>query len=147
MRSCKGKFHRHLPSPGAGSDDAQANWTYNYDASLAWRGGQLAANVNDGFRQSGFSEYRHRSDRLGAEVAVLRDLSPGKAATFLQYAAIPLKGIAVDPEDGSLDPAFPGTSGSSLTPRKMSGIAISVIEASNVASRTASVVFDSAIHL
>ena len=32
-------------------------------------------------------------------------------------------------------------------PRKMSGIAISVIDASSVASRTASVVFDSAIHL
>ncbi len=32
-------------------------------------------------------------------------------------------------------------------PRKMSGIAISVIDASSVASSTASVVFDSAIHL
>ena len=31
-------------------------------------------------------------------------LSPGKAATFLQYSAIPLKGIAVDPEDGALTP-------------------------------------------
>ena len=32
-------------------------------------------------------------------------------------------------------------------PRKMSGIAISVIDASSVASRTASVVLESAIHL
>ena len=32
-------------------------------------------------------------------------------------------------------------------PRKMSGIAISVIDASSVASSTPSVVFDSAIHL
>ena len=32
-------------------------------------------------------------------------------------------------------------------PRKMSGIAINVIDRSSVASRTARVVFDSAIHL
>ena len=40
-----------------------------------------------------------------------------------------------------------GRSGSRWMPRKMSGIAISVIDASSVASRTASVALDRAIHL
>jgi hypothetical protein len=40
-----------------------------------------------------------------------------------------------------------GTSGSSLMPRKMLGIAISVIEASSVASSTPSVQLERAIHL
>ncbi len=101
----KGKFPIALAlSPGAGSDNAQANWTYNYDASLACAGGQLAANVNDGFRQSGFTATGTAPIDSGQKSPFSAILSPGKAATFLQYSAIPLKGIAVDPEDGALTP-------------------------------------------
>jgi hypothetical protein len=42
---------------------------------------------------------------------------------------------------------FPGTSGFSLMPRKMSGIAMIMIEASMVASSTPAVVLVSATHL
>ena len=42
---------------------------------------------------------------------------------------------------------FPGCSGFTPMPRKMSGSAISMIEALIVAISTPSVVFDSAIHL
>ena len=70
----KGKFPIALAlAPGAGSDSAQANWTYNYDASLACAGGQLSANVNDGFRQSGFTATGTAPIDSGAEVAVLGD--------------------------------------------------------------------------
>lgn len=101
----KGKFPIALAlAPGAGSDNAQANWTYNYDASLACAGGQLAANVNDGFRQSGFTATGTAPIDSGQKSPFSAILSPGKAATFLQYSAIPLKGIAVDPEDGALTP-------------------------------------------
>jgi len=101
----KGKFPIALAlKPGAGSDNAQANWTYNFDASLACEGGKLAANVNDGFAQSGFSNTGTAPIDSSQKSPFLAILSPAKGKTFLQYSAIPLKGIAVDPEDGALTP-------------------------------------------
>jgi hypothetical protein len=101
----KGKFPIALAlPPGAGSDNAQANWTYNYDASLACAGGKLAANVNDGFRQSGFTDTGTAPIDSSDKSPFSAILSPGKGKTFLQYSAIPLKGLAVDPEDGALTP-------------------------------------------
>jgi CSLREA domain-containing protein len=101
----KGKFPIALAlTPGAGSDNAQANWTYNFDASLACAGGKLAANVNDGFAQSGFSNRGTAPIDSSQKSPFSAILSPAKGKTFLQYSAIPLKGIAVDPEDGALTP-------------------------------------------
>jgi CSLREA domain-containing protein len=101
----KGKFPIALAlSPGAGSDNAQANWTYNYDATLACEGGKLAANINDGFLRSGFTNTGTVQIQSGQKSPFSAILSPGKGKTFLQYSAIPLKGIAVDPEDGALTP-------------------------------------------
>ena len=88
------------------ADDTTANWTYNYDASLACAGGQLEANVNDGFRQSGFTATGTAPIDSGQKSPFSAILSPGKGKTFLQYSAIPLKGIAVDPEDGALTPTW-----------------------------------------
>ena len=53
-----------------------------------------------------FHGYRHGADGVRPEVAVSAILSPGKGKTFLQYSGIPLKGIAVDPEDGALPPSW-----------------------------------------
>jgi hypothetical protein len=101
----KGKFPIALAlTPGAGSDNAQANWTYNFDASLACAGGKLAANVNDGFARSGFSDTGTAPIDSSQKSPFSAILSPAKGKTFLQYSAIPLKGIAVDPEDGALTP-------------------------------------------
>lgn len=101
----KGKFPIALAlSPGAGSDNAQANWTYNFDATLACEGGKLAANINDGFLRSGFTNTGTVQIQSGQKSPFSAILSPGKGKTFLQYSAIPLKGIAVDPEDGALTP-------------------------------------------
>ena len=101
----KGKFPIALAlKPGAGSDNAQANWTYNYDPTLACEGGKFAANVNDGFSQSNSLSTATSPVQAGQKSPFSAILSPGKGKTFLQYSAIPLKGIAVDPEDGALTP-------------------------------------------
>jgi CSLREA domain-containing protein len=103
--SGKGKFPIALAlKPGAGSDSAQANWTYNYDTTLACEGGKFAANVNDGFSQSNSLSSATSPVQSGQKSPFSAILSPGKGKTFLQYSAIPLKGIAVDPEDGALTP-------------------------------------------
>jgi CSLREA domain-containing protein len=99
-----GKFPIALAlSPGSATNTT-ANWTYNYDASLACAGGQLRAIVNDGFQQSGFTNTGTEPTQAGQKSPFSAILSPAKGKTFLQYSAIPLKGIAVDPEDGALTP-------------------------------------------
>ncbi|MEN3312811.1 MAG: hypothetical protein V7645_2140, partial [Actinomycetota bacterium] len=99
-----GKFPIALAlSPGSATNTT-ANWTYNYDASLACEGGQMRAIVNDGFRQSAFTSTGTEPTESGQKSPFSAILSPGKGKTFLQYSAIPLKGIAVDPEDGALTP-------------------------------------------
>jgi CSLREA domain-containing protein len=99
-----GKFPIALAlSPGSATNTT-ANWTYNYDASLACEGGQMRAIVNDGFQQSAFTSTGTEPTQSGQKSPFSAILSPGKGKTFLQYSAIPLKGIAVDPEDGALTP-------------------------------------------
>jgi CSLREA domain-containing protein len=102
----KGKFPIAIALPAATSTATTANWSYNYDQSLACEGGELKAIVNDGFRQSGFSDTGSEpvdSDQKAPTSAIL---SPGKDATFLQYSVIPLKGLALDAEDGTLTPQW-----------------------------------------
>ena len=99
-----GKFPIALALPPGSATNTTANWTYNYDASLACAGGQLRAIVNDGFQQSGFTTTGTEPTESGQKSPFSAILSPAKGKTFLQYSAIPLKGIAVDPEDGALTP-------------------------------------------
>jgi CSLREA domain-containing protein len=99
-----GRFPIALAQSPQSSTSTTANWTYNYDASLACAGGKLKAIVNDGFLQSGFSDTGTEPTESGQKSPFSAILSPGKGKTFLQYSGIPLKGIAVDPEDGALTP-------------------------------------------
>ena len=101
-----GRFPVALALPPATATNTTASWSYNYDPSLACEGGQLKAVINDGFRQSGFT-----STGTAPVASVQKDpfsaiLSPGLGKTFLQYSAIPLKGLAFDPEDGALTPQW-----------------------------------------
>jgi CSLREA domain-containing protein len=102
----KGKFPIALALPPASATNTTANWSYNYDASLACEGGQLKAIINDGFRQSGFSNTGTEPVESGQKDPFSAILSPGKGKTILQYSGIPLKGLAVDPEDGALTPQW-----------------------------------------
>jgi CSLREA domain-containing protein len=101
-----GRFPIALAQSPQSSTSTTANWTYNYDASLACAGGKLKAIVNDGFLQSGFTETGTEPTESGQKSPFSAILSPGKGRTFLQYSGIPLKGIAVDPEDGALTPTW-----------------------------------------
>jgi CSLREA domain-containing protein len=102
----KGKFPVVLALPPATATNTTASWSYNYDPSLACEGGQLRAVINDGFRQSGFTSTGTAPVATAQRDPFSAILSPGTGKTFLQYSAIPLKGLAFDPEDGALTPQW-----------------------------------------
>jgi CSLREA domain-containing protein len=102
----KGKFPIALAVPPGSATNTTANWSYNYDPSLACEGGQLKAVVNDGFLQSGFTATGTEPVESAQKDPFSAILSPGKGKTFLQYSGIPLKGLAFDPEDGALTPQW-----------------------------------------
>jgi hypothetical protein len=102
----KGKFPIALAVPPGSATNTTANWSYNYDPSLACEGGQLKAVVNDGFLQSGFTATGTEPVDSSQKDPFSAILSPGKGKTFLQYSGIPLKGLAFDPEDGALTPQW-----------------------------------------